>query len=169
MWHRKQRPAARSLWCRRETRSPSMPSSACWSSAFRTRSSTGGAQAGSRHLLGTPEACSTSTPDWYPARASERSPISDAGRRNAGRREHSQYVLLGSVCLLLFVGLTGAVMQHRTEVWDAGVMLSLAQQRRDWLTGAMKTLSVLGSGLVEFPLAILLVAALVMRRGQAEA
>jgi undecaprenyl-diphosphatase len=60
-------------------------------------------------------------------------------------------------------------MQHRTEVWDAGVMLSLAQQRRDWLTGAMKTLSVLGSGLVEFPLAILLLAALVMRRRQAEA
>jgi undecaprenyl-diphosphatase len=79
------------------------------------------------------------------------------------------YALLAAGCFLLFVGLTGAVMQHRTDVWDAGVMLRLANARREWLTDTMKTLSIAGSGLVELPLAILLLAALVIRRRRAEA
>jgi undecaprenyl-diphosphatase len=77
--------------------------------------------------------------------------------------------MLAVTCFLLFVGLTGAVMQHRTEVWDAEVMRRLAQERRDWLTAAMTTLSIAGSGLVEFPLAILLLAGLLLRRRQLEA
>jgi undecaprenyl-diphosphatase len=60
-------------------------------------------------------------------------------------------------------------MQHRTEVWDAGVMLRLARGRRDWLTDLMKTLTIAGSGLVEFPLAILLLAGLLLRRRRREA
>jgi undecaprenyl-diphosphatase len=79
------------------------------------------------------------------------------------------YALLAAGCFLLFVALTGAVMQHRTEFWDAGVMLRLANERRDWLTDAMKTLSIAGSGLVEFPLAILLLVGLLVRRRRAEA
>src|SRR3954454_16258494 len=148
MWHRKQRPVARSRWFMRATRSPSMPSGACWSSAFRTTSSIAAGQRGSRHVLATPEGCSTSTPDWYPARVSERSPISDDGPPNEKSRERLAYALLAAGCLVLFLGLTGAVMQHRTDVWDAGVMLRLAQERRDWLTDAMKTLSIAGSGVV---------------------
>jgi undecaprenyl-diphosphatase len=79
------------------------------------------------------------------------------------------YALLAAGCLVLFLGLTWAVMQHRTEAWDTEVMLRLAQERRDWLTDMMKTLSIAGSGLVEFPLAILLLAGLLLRRRQPEA
>ena len=41
---------------------------------------------------------------------------------------------------------------------DREVMLALAAERRRWLTWGMKLLSVTGSGLVEFPFAILLMA-----------
>ena len=54
-------------------------------------------------------------------------------------------------------------MTHRTDAWDAGVMLGLAADRGESLTTIMKGLSVAGSGLVEFPLAILLLAGLLLR------
>ena len=60
-------------------------------------------------------------------------------------------------------------MTHRTDVWDASVMLRLAADRRDWLTQAMKALSVAGSGLVEFPLAILVLLRLFFRTRRVEA
>jgi membrane-associated phospholipid phosphatase len=65
--------------------------------------------------------------------------------------------------------LSFAVMTHRTDGWDAGVMLGLAADRRDSFTTIMKALSVAGSGLVEFPLAILLLAGLLLRGRRIEA
>ena len=49
-------------------------------------------------------------------------------------------------------------------MWDTQLMLALAQERRPWLTALMKILSVAGSGLVEFPVAILVLIGLAIRR-----
>ena len=73
------------------------------------------------------------------------------------------------VCLIVFAGLTVAVMGGRTDPWDTRVMLELAQERRPWLTWVMMALSVAGSGLVEFPVAILLLVGLTVRGRAAEA
>jgi undecaprenyl-diphosphatase len=54
-------------------------------------------------------------------------------------------------------------MTRVTVNWDRALMLSIAGQRRPWLTWCMKLLSVTGSGLVEFPFAILLLARLFFR------
>jgi undecaprenyl-diphosphatase len=60
-------------------------------------------------------------------------------------------------------------MTGRTAAWDRELTLALGAERRDWLTAWMKLLSVAGSGLVEFPLALLLIAALLLRKHKAQA
>jgi undecaprenyl-diphosphatase len=85
------------------------------------------------------------------------------------RREALGYGILVGICLAFFLWLTIAVMEGRTLAWDTRVMLALADQRRPWLTGLMKVLSVAGSGLVEFPLAILLLVGLAVRGRKPEA
>jgi undecaprenyl-diphosphatase len=67
------------------------------------------------------------------------------------------------VCLALFLSLTLAVLYGQTEAWDSQVMLELARERRPWLTVVMQALSIAGSGLVEFPVALGLVLALAVR------
>jgi undecaprenyl-diphosphatase len=61
------------------------------------------------------------------------------------------------------VGLTIAVSHGHTTSWDTRIMLALAAHRRPWLTVIMKALSVTGSGLLEFPFAIVLLAGLRVR------
>lgn len=85
------------------------------------------------------------------------------------RREALGYRILVGACLALFVWLTIAVIGGRTELWDTRLMLALAEERRPWLTWLMMGLSVAGSGIVEFPLAILLLFGLVVRGRASEA
>jgi hypothetical protein len=68
-----------------------------------------------------------------------------------------------------FGWLTGMVMSGRTEGWDQQVMLSLARDRRPWLSWWMTVVSGAGSGAVEVPLVLLLLYGLVARRRVAEA
>jgi membrane-associated phospholipid phosphatase len=70
---------------------------------------------------------------------------------------------------MLFAVLTAAVMIHRTQEWDTAVMLWLGRHRRPWLTGFMEMLSIAGSGLLEFPFAILLLLGLVVKKRKVEA
>jgi undecaprenyl-diphosphatase len=77
--------------------------------------------------------------------------------------------VLAIVSLILFAGLTAAVITGLTATWDRDLMLALAAERRPWLTGWMKLLSVAGAGLVEAPFALLLIAGLVLRKHGAQA
>jgi undecaprenyl-diphosphatase len=79
------------------------------------------------------------------------------------------YAALAIICLALFGMLTAAVMQGWTEAWDTRLMLALGAQRRPGLTVGMKLLSMLGSGLVEIPVAFLLIGALHVRGRKAQA
>lgn len=60
-------------------------------------------------------------------------------------------------------------MTGLTASWDRDLTLALGAERRPWLTGWMKLLSVAGSGLVELPFALLLIAGLLLRRHKAQA
>ena len=60
-------------------------------------------------------------------------------------------------------------MTGLTATWDRDLTLALGAERRPWLTWWMKLLSVAGSGLVEFPFALLLIAGLLLRRHKAQA
>lgn len=73
------------------------------------------------------------------------------------------------VCLVLFFGLTAAVLLGVADRWDTTLMLLLAREREPWLTSWMKLLSVVGSGLIEIPLALLLIFGLALRKRKAEA
>jgi len=77
--------------------------------------------------------------------------------------------VLAFVCLILFFGLTAAVLAGVADTWDRTLMLDLAAGREPWLTWGMKLLSVAGSGLIEIPLALLLILGLVLRKRKAEA
>jgi undecaprenyl-diphosphatase len=77
--------------------------------------------------------------------------------------------VLAIVCLVLFFGLTTAVLAGVADTWDRTLMLALAATREPWLTWWMKLLSVAGSGLIEIPLALLLILGLVLRKRKAEA
>jgi undecaprenyl-diphosphatase len=77
--------------------------------------------------------------------------------------------VLAFVCLILFFGLTAAVLGGVADTWDRTLMLDLAAGREPWLTWGMKLLSVAGSGLIEIPLALLLILGLVLRKRKAEA
>ncbi|HMH56636.1 MAG TPA: phosphatase PAP2 family protein [Gemmatimonadales bacterium] len=77
--------------------------------------------------------------------------------------------MLAFVCLILFFGLTAAVLAGVADTWDRTLMLDLAAGREPWLTWGMKLLSVAGSGLIEIPLALLLILGLVLRKRKAEA
>jgi undecaprenyl-diphosphatase len=77
--------------------------------------------------------------------------------------------VLAFVCLVLFFGLTTAVLAGVADTWDRALMLALAARREPWLTWWMKLLSVAGSGLLEIPLALLLTLGLVLRKRKAEA
>ena len=77
--------------------------------------------------------------------------------------------MLAIVCLVLFFGLTTAVLAGVADTWDRTLMLALAARREPWLTWWMKLLSVAGSGLIEIPLALLLILGLVLRKRKAEA
>jgi undecaprenyl-diphosphatase len=65
--------------------------------------------------------------------------------------------------------LTAAVNWGWTEAWDTRLMLALAAERRPGLSVCMKLLSVIGSGLVEFPVAFLLIGTLLVRGRKAQA
>ena len=77
--------------------------------------------------------------------------------------------MLALVCLVLFFGLTAAVLAGVADTWDRTLMLALADRRAPWLTWWMKLLSVAGSGLIEIPLALLLILGLVLRKRKVEA
>jgi undecaprenyl-diphosphatase len=77
--------------------------------------------------------------------------------------------VLAIVCLVLFFGLTAAVLAGVADSWDRTLMLTLAAGREPWLTWWMKLLSVAGSGLIEIPLALLLIFGLAVRKRKAEA
>jgi undecaprenyl-diphosphatase len=77
--------------------------------------------------------------------------------------------VLAIVCLVLFAGLTAAVLAGVADTWDRTLMLALAARREPWLTWWMKVLSVAGSGLIEIPLALLLILGLVLRKRKVEA
>jgi undecaprenyl-diphosphatase len=77
--------------------------------------------------------------------------------------------VLAFVCLVLFFGLTTAVLAGVADTWDRTLMLDLAIRREPWLTWWMKLLSVAGSGLIEIPLALLLILGLALRKRKAEA
>jgi undecaprenyl-diphosphatase len=77
--------------------------------------------------------------------------------------------VLAIVCLVLFFGLTTAVLAGVADTWDRTLMLALAARREPWLTWWMKLLSVAGSGLIEIPLALLLILGLVLRKRKVEA
>ena len=70
---------------------------------------------------------------------------------------------------MLFFGLTAAVLAGVADTWDRTLMLALADRRAPWLTWWMKLLSVAGSGLIEIPLALLLILGLVLRKRKVEA
>jgi undecaprenyl-diphosphatase len=77
--------------------------------------------------------------------------------------------VLAIVCLVLFFGLTAAVLARLADSWDRTLMLALAAERQPWLTWWMRLLSVAGSGLIEAPLALLLILGLALRKRKAEA
>jgi len=77
--------------------------------------------------------------------------------------------VLAIVCLVLFFGLTTAVLVGVADTWDRTLMLALAAGREPWLTWWMKFLSIAGSGLIEIPLALLLVLGLFLRKRKVEA
>ena len=77
--------------------------------------------------------------------------------------------MLAIVCLVLFFGLTTAVLSGVADTWDRTLMLALAARREPWLTWWMKLLSVVGSGLIEIPLALLLILGLALRKRKVEA
>jgi len=77
--------------------------------------------------------------------------------------------VLAIVCLVLFFGLTAAVQAGVAENWDRSLMLALAAAREPWLTWCMRLLSVAGSGLIEIPLALLLILGLAVRKRKVEA
>jgi undecaprenyl-diphosphatase len=77
--------------------------------------------------------------------------------------------VLAIVCLVLFFGLTAAVLAGVADSWDRRLMLALAAEREPWLTWWMRLLSVAGSGLIEIPLALLLILGLALRKRKAEA
>jgi undecaprenyl-diphosphatase len=77
--------------------------------------------------------------------------------------------VLAIVCLVLFFGLTTAVLAGVADTWDRTLMLALAARREPWLTWWMKLLSVVGSGLIEIPLALLLILGLALRKRKVEA
>ena len=77
--------------------------------------------------------------------------------------------MLAIVCLVLFFGLTAAVLAGVADSWDRTLMLVLAAEREPWLTWWMRLLSVAGSGLIEIPLALLLIFGLAVRKRKAEA
>lgn len=77
--------------------------------------------------------------------------------------------MLAIVCLVLFFGLTAAVLAGVADSWDRTLMLGLAAEREPWLTWWMRLLSVIGSGLIEIPVALLLVFGLAVRKRKAEA
>jgi undecaprenyl-diphosphatase len=77
--------------------------------------------------------------------------------------------VLAIVCLVLFFGLTTAVLAGVADTWDRTLMLALAARREPWLTWWMKLLSVAGSGLIEIPLALLLILGLALRKRKVEA
>jgi hypothetical protein len=62
------------------------------------------------------------------------------------------------VCLALFLVLTAAVMTGRMEQWDSRLTLAIAADRPPWLTGIMKLLSLAGSGAIEIPFGLLIIA-----------
>jgi membrane-associated phospholipid phosphatase len=77
--------------------------------------------------------------------------------------------VLAIVCLVLFFGLTAVVLAGAADAWDRTLMLALAARREPWLTWWMRLLSVAGSGLIEIPLALLLILGLALRKRGAEA
>ena len=81
---------------------------------------------------------------------------------------HFYGALLG-LCLALFLLLTVAVSEGWTMSWDTRVMLAVSAERRPWLTYLMKGLSTSGSGLLEFPFAIALLAGLTLRGHKSQA
>jgi undecaprenyl-diphosphatase len=77
--------------------------------------------------------------------------------------------VLAIVCLVLFLGLTAAVLGGVADSWDRTLMLDLAAGREPWLTRWMRLLSVAGSGLIEIPVALLLIFGLALRKRKVEA
>jgi undecaprenyl-diphosphatase len=78
--------------------------------------------------------------------------------------------MLAATCLGLFAGLALAVHAGWTQALDRGLMLAVGRTRSPWATPVMRAVSVLGSGSVEIPLAILVslrLAALQRRRAAA--
>lgn len=76
---------------------------------------------------------------------------------------------MAGVCCLLFAWLTAAVVAGRTLAWDTRTLIAVAGSQRPWLTEVMRVTSVLGSGAVEIPVALLLALWLSLRGRRSEA
>jgi undecaprenyl-diphosphatase len=77
--------------------------------------------------------------------------------------------VLSITCLVLFLGLTAAVVTGIADTWDRTLMLAVAEGREPSLTRWMKLLSVAGSGLIEIPVALLIIVGLTLRNRKPEA
>lgn len=87
--------------------------------------------------------------------------------RSAARARWAAVVAL--VSLGLFAALALAVQLEWTQALDVRLMLALAPHRPSWCTRIMQAASIMGSGSVEIPLALLLSFRLAMTRRRSEA
>ena len=65
-------------------------------------------------------------------------------------------MLLAAVCFALFAAIAVAVQAGWTQALVVGCTLAVGRLRTSWLTPIMQTASIVGSGAVEVPLALLL-------------
>lgn len=77
--------------------------------------------------------------------------------------------MVAAVCLSLFAALTLGVQAGWTQPLDTHLMLTAGGARPAWATPIMQAMSVIGSGAVEIPLALLLSLRLAMVRRRSEA
>jgi undecaprenyl-diphosphatase len=77
--------------------------------------------------------------------------------------------VIAVVCFALFAVLAVAVQLGWTQALDTRLLLTVGGWRRDWATPIMRAASVVGSGAVEIPLALLLSARLALVRRRPEA
>jgi len=72
-------------------------------------------------------------------------------------------------CIALFAALAVAVLAGWTQALDTRLMLAVGRSRTAWATPIMRVASVIGSGAVEIPLALLLSVRLAVIRRRSEA
>ena len=104
-----------------------------------------------------------------PARAWAPSPISSPGGRRARARGSDTAGVIAVVALVLYSILTAYVVTGATLDADTRLMLSLGAERRPWLSPVMYLASLVGSGTVAIPAAVLFIFLLRQRRRTSDA